>query len=113
VISGTMPLLGGNKARGILVRIGGGVMLFLSILSMLAPDNISSILLVVIFGILAGVYFFIKGDEPTEKEAKLYGFKSAKDELKTYGDAIKGMTVFFVVLIVIFGSIFALLQIFR
>lgn len=113
MISGTMPLLGGKKARGIWVRIGAGVMLLLSIIAMLSPDNVGSILLAIIFGVLAGVYFFIKGDEPTEEEAMLYGFKSAKDEMKTYGEAIKSMAVFIVVLVVIFGGIFALLQFFR
>ena len=49
VISGNMPLLGGKRARGNLVRIGGGVMLCLSILSMLAPENVSFILLMFIY----------------------------------------------------------------
>lgn len=84
MISGNMPLLGGKRARGSLVRIGGGILLCLSILTMLAPKNVSFILMIFIFGMLAGVYFFAKGEEPTEDEAKLYGFRSSKDELKTY-----------------------------
>lgn len=113
MISGTMPLLGGKKARGRMVRVGGGVMLFLSVLTMLTPDSAGLILLAAILGMLTGVFFFGKGDEPTDKEAMLYGFKSPREELKTYGDTIKGMIVFVVILIVICVGLITVLHIYR
>ena len=69
--------------------------------------------MMLIFGMLAGVYFFAKGDEPAEDEAKLYGFRSSKDELKTYGAAVKGMALFLAVLGIVFVGVWVLLKMIR
>lgn len=105
IIGGNMPLLGGKRVRGIWVRIGGFVLLALSFLFSYLPSKQSLIVLVSILVLLALVYLFVKGEEPTKKESKSNLFSYSKDELKTYFDAAKGILIFFVVMACMFGAL--------
>jgi len=104
VISGTMPLLGGKRVRGVWVRLSGLLMLALSILTLFVPTKVFLVLSGLIFGTFVLAYFFVKGDEPNTQEDSNNFFQSSKDELKTYADAAKGIVAFLLVLGVLFGG---------
>ncbi len=103
IVSGNMPLLGGKKIRGMWVRIGGVFMLALSILTIFVSTKAFIFLFVLILGLYALVYFFVKGEEPTTNESDFNLSNSSKKELKTYFDAGKGLLMIPLVLGILYG----------
>lgn len=111
IASGNMPLLGGKRARGNVIRLGGGFLLILSITAFFSDTFLSIIINSFSSCILLAIYFFAKGDNPTKDEIKINNFNSRREELQTYGDAAKGLVAFVVVISLVLGAVCGILRI--
>ena len=113
LISGKMPLLGRKVIRGIKVRYTGALILALSVCSFFLSTKLSVILNVLTLAGICGVYFFVKGEAPTENEAKTMLFTSAQDEKKTYSSATVGLIIAVVIMVAFGGGAWLLIKLIK
>ena len=112
-VSGKMPLLGGKVIKGIKVRYASALLLTLPVCSFFLSTKVSVILNVLTLAGIGGVYFFVKGEAPTEDEAKTMLFKSAEDEKRTYSSATMGLIITVVIMIAFGGGAWLLIKLIR
>ena len=98
VITGKMTLLGGRTIQGKMVRIFGIGLFLLSMATSYFPESLSLSLFLIAMVFYLSAYFFTVGKEPTKDEKRLCGFKSEKDELRTYSISLQGIMAFLIVL---------------
>lgn len=92
IATGNMPVIGGNRFRGKWVRFFGLIMLVLSSMLIFAATlQQSGMLLGIIFGLYALLYFFVKGEPPTKKEFEVNMHKTKEDELAVYKETFKNL----------------------
>lgn len=108
-----MPLLGGKVIKGIKVRYASALLLILSVCSFFLSTKVSVILNVLTLAGIGGVYFFAKGEAPTEDEAKTMLFTSAEDEKRTYSSATMGLIITVVIMIAFGGGAWLLIKLIR
>jgi hypothetical protein len=113
LISGKMPVLGGKVIRGAKVRYAGALIFLISVCSFFLSRKISLTINVLILVAIVVAYFFLKGEAPTEAEAKTMLFSSAEDEKKTYSTAIVSLIVFFIIILVFSGGVWLLLRLIK
>lgn len=113
LVSGKMPLLGGKVIRGIKVRYASALILALSVCSFFLSTKLSVIFNVLILAGIGGVYFFVKGEDPTENEAKTMLFASAEDEKKSYSSAVMGLIITVVIMVAFGGGAWLLIKLIR
>ena len=113
LISGKMPLLGAKVIRGIKVRYAGALILSLSVCSFFISTKLCLIFNVLTLAGIGGVYFFVKGEDPTEDEEKTMLFSSAQDEKKTYSSATVGLIIAVVIMVAFGGGAWLLIKLIR
>lgn len=113
LVSGKMPLLGGKVTMGSKVRYAGVLILALSVCSFFLSTKLSLIIIILTLSGIGGVYFFVKGEDPTEDEAKTMLFSSAQDEKKTYSSATMGLIITVVIMVAFGGGAWLLIKLIR
>ena len=113
LISGKMPLLGGKVSRGVKVRYAGALILAFSVGSFFLSTKLSVILNILTLAGIGSAYFFIKGEDPTENEAKTMLFTSAQDEKKTYSSATVGLIITVAIMVAFGGGAWLLIKLIR
>ena len=69
IIRGKMPLYGGKIFSGNVVRLSGIVMLSISVSSLFVTSKIRLLLIAIVILLIAGLYFFLKGEDGTTKKS--------------------------------------------
>lgn len=113
LIYGKMPLLGGKIIRGKKVRHAGGLILAISAFTFFLPSKLSLILSFITVAGIGGAYFFLKGEDPTEKEKKAMLFTTAHDEKKAYSSATKGLIITVILMVAFGGGVWLLIKLIR
>ena len=113
LIYGKIPLLGGRIIRGARVRYAGALILAISVCSFFLSTKLSVILNILTIAGIGGAYFFVKGEDPTAKEAKVMLFTSAQDEKKAYSSATVGLIITVVIMVAFGGGAWLLIKLIR
>jgi len=108
-----MPLLGGKVIRGIKARYIGASVLTISFCSFFLSAKVSLLLNILTLAGIGAIYFFAKGEEPSEDEAKTMLFTSAEDEKRTYSSATIGLIITVVIMIAFGGGAWLLIKLLR
>jgi len=113
LIGDKMPLLGGKVIRGIKARYIGASVLTISFCSFFLSAKVSLLLNILTLAGIGAIYFFAKGEEPSEDEAKTMLFTSAEDEKRTYSSATIGLIITVVIMIAFGGGAWLLIKLLR
>ena len=113
LVYGKMPLLGGKIIRGARVRYVGALILAISVCSFFLSTKLSVLLNILTLAGIGGSYFFLKGEDPTESEAKTMLFTSAHDEKKAYLSATMGLIITVLIMVAFGGGAWLLIKLIR